>query len=568
MRKVLKFVCLAGVFVSLLSVPVYADLGSSQYDGLQSTESIYFKKENSEVEQASRAVGFIKSAIQMPENRKYSSLFHSICDEGGTYQGLIGKAILFHTGKKTAFYKILETNTYAYPVTFQIYNVDSVGLDQAGMKNQVAADSLAEPTVKLESDTDYYIVMYSQNRKSMETGEVGVSILELEDDYPDQMAQAKAVGFNRQIQGRLEGYSDKDYFSICTDNKKAYHRLFLQNKSIKRLAVSVYDKNGILLESPWSVAEAATKESNLELEPLTVYYICISGSEDTYLGAYSFQVGREYDEAGDTVPDAVKIRMDSSFSGKIQAENDVDMISFNCGNASVCEVDIKNQSDSQSLKYRIITTEGKMLKNGSLEAGLSAKEQLRDLQKNANLYVQISGKAGAFYEVGARFVRHKITYCLDNGKNNKKNLDNFIETKKLKLYPAKRRGYLFCGWYRDKKMTEKIEAVCDLEKNPIKLYAKWEKVQTERTRIKSVKRKGKSMKLSYERINHAKGYQISYAFAKNFHKAKIVMASGTQRKISGIKKGKPYFIKVRAYKRDSAGKNVYGKWSKVFRLSA
>ena len=567
MKKKVRVFCFAGIMACLFSAPVCAFGNVVSDSEFQSEGYVLAEKEGTEVEQASRAAGFIKSAIQMPESGQYAGLFQSVCDENGTYQGFVGKALLFHTGKRTSFYKISETNTYAYSVTFQMFNCNSVGLDQPGMKNQVAADSLAEPVVKLDADTDYYIVMYAQNRKSDETGEASVSLLEIEDDYSDQMPQAYAVGFGRQTRGRLEGYSDKDYFSIRTDEKKAYYKISAQNKSIKRLTVSVYDKNGILLESPWVISDASTKESNLEFAPSSVYYICFAGSEETYLGEYSFSVSREVDDAGDTALDAVNLKMDDGFCGRIQADEDVDMVSFSCGNASVCQVKVTNRSDSYSLKYKIITADGKTLKNGTLEAGLSAEERLRELQKKTNCYVQISGKEGASYKIEISFVRHKITYYLDGGKNNKKNPENYIETIKLNLCSAKRKGYAFCGWSRDKKLTDSIKAIPDTEENSVALYAKWKKIKTGRVQIKSVKRDGKAIRVSYGRVDHAKGYQISYATSKSFQKAKTVTSKNAQKKISGIKKGKNYFVRVRAYRLDSAGKKVYGKWSKACRLA-
>lgn len=85
--------------------------------------------------------------------------------------------------------------------------------------------------------------------------------------------------------------------------------------------------------------------------------------------------------------------------------------------------------------------------------------------------------------------------------------------------------------------------------------------------MKSVERAGKAMRVSYGRVEHAKGYQISYATSKSFQKAKTVTAKGTRKKISGIKKGKNYFVRARAYRLDSAGKKVYGKWSKFCTLA-
>lgn len=559
------------VIASLFSVPVQASQKTEEDIGYLSTIIECRTPEiedSSGLEQAGRAAVLLKSAIQMPQNGQYTGLFHSIGSENGSYQGVVGKALLFHTGKKASFYKFSETNTYAFPVTFQIFSKTGVELEQAGMKNQIAVNSMEEPIVKLDADTDYYLVIYTQNRKSSETGTVSVSISEVEDDYPDQMAQAQAVSFDSQVYGTLEGYGDKDCFRIAADDKKAYYRILLRNSSAERLMVSLYDQNGVLAESPWIISNSATKEADLKLTPSAIYYICISGNKETCLGTYSFCVSREPDDVGDTVLDAAKLNLDSSFCGSIQGDEDVDMVSFNCGTAGACEIKITNLSEAGSLKYKVLTPGGKILKYGTLDAGLVRDEILRGLQEETSYYVQITGKAGVSYKVEAAFVKHKITYCLNGGKNSEKNPGYFVETKNLKLYPAKRKGYTFCGWHREKQLENKIKSISNTEKSPIALYAKWKKVKTGRTQIQKVKRMGKAIKVTYSRVKQAKGYQISCASSKSFRNAKKTDAHGTQKKIIGIKKGKPYFIRVRAYQSDSTGENIYGKWSRIYKLPA
>lgn len=63
------------------------------------------------------------------------------------------------------------------------------------------------------------------------------------------------------------------------------------------------------------------------------------------------------------------------------------------------------------------------------------------------------------------------------------------------------------------------------------------------------------------------GYEISYSTDKNFKKnvtksAKITKSKTVSKKISSLKKGKTYYVKVRTYK-TLKGKNYYSAWSKV-----
>lgn len=74
--------------------------------------------------------------------------------------------------------------------------------------------------------------------------------------------------------------------------------------------------------------------------------------------------------------------------------------------------------------------------------------------------------------------------------------------------------------------------------------------------------KGKKLKITYASISGAKGYQIQYAANKKFTKAKSKTLTKRSFTVK-LKKGKKYYVRVRAYKLDGSNKKVYGAWSKV-----
>lgn len=85
--------------------------------------------------------------------------------------------------------------------------------------------------------------------------------------------------------------------------------------------------------------------------------------------------------------------------------------------------------------------------------------------------------------------------------------------------------------------------------------------------VKKVKnRKGKKLEVKFKKVAEAAGYEISYSTGVNFGKKKTKNISFNAKKnvrtIKNMKKGKRYFVKVRAYKMDGTQK-VYGKWSQV-----
>lgn len=81
------------------------------------------------------------------------------------------------------------------------------------------------------------------------------------------------------------------------------------------------------------------------------------------------------------------------------------------------------------------------------------------------------------------------------------------------------------------------------------------------------KKKNRKIKLSWKKVNGAKGYQIYQASKKKGKYKKIKsIASGTKKKCTyKVKKGGTYFIKIRAYSKINK-KKVYGKFSKVIKI--
>ena len=88
-----------------------------------------------------------------------------------------------------------------------------------------------------------------------------------------------------------------------------------------------------------------------------------------------------------------------------------------------------------------------------------------------------------------------------------------------------------------------------------------------RTVIKKIKnRNGRRVQVKFKKVAGADGYEIVYSTGVNFGKKKTKAvsynASKNIRTIKKMKKGRRYFVKVRAYKMNGT-KKVYGKWSPV-----
>ena len=161
-------------------------------------------------------------------------------------------------------------------------------------------------------------------------------------------------------------------------------------------------------------------------------------------------------------------------------------------------------------------------------------------------------------------VPYKITYKLNKGKNNASNPSTYYG-KKVTLKKPSRKGYAFAGWYTDAKFKKKITSISSSAKSDYILYAKWTKVKVAKASLTSAKNsKSKQILLKYKKVSGAKGYEISYSTDKKFKKAVTKKNTAkTSYTISKLKKGKIYYVRIRAYKMDSTSKKVYGKYSSV-----
>lgn len=83
--------------------------------------------------------------------------------------------------------------------------------------------------------------------------------------------------------------------------------------------------------------------------------------------------------------------------------------------------------------------------------------------------------------------------------------------------------------------------------------------------VKAKKLTATSIKLSWKKVTGINGYEIYIATKKNFSDKKITTSSKTSiyKKLTKKKKGKTYYLKIRAYRKEANGKKTYSKFSKV-----
>lgn len=159
-------------------------------------------------------------------------------------------------------------------------------------------------------------------------------------------------------------------------------------------------------------------------------------------------------------------------------------------------------------------------------AAVDKNGKVKALQ-NGTATIKATAKDGSGVSASCKItVGYKITYKLGKGKNNDQNPEYYYN-QKVNLKAASKKGYAFKGWYTDSKYTKKITTIAKNSKKNITVYAIWEKVVVKKGAVKKE------------------------------------TVTGTSKTLSKFSKGKNYYVKVRAYKKDSTGAKVYGSFSSV-----
>lgn len=162
----------------------------------------------------------------------------------------------------------------------------------------------------------------------------------------------------------------------------------------------------------------------------------------------------------------------------------------------------------------------------------------------------------------------RLCYHLNKGINHKSNPKVYTGNT-VKLKSPKRKGYQFKGWYLNKKFKKQVKTITGEQTRTLHLYAKWKKIYVKKATICTVqKMSGKKAVVKWRKQSDADGYQVKLYTNKKLtaRSCKSYIRKNNKIILNRIKTGKSYYVRVRAYRLDSAGKRVYGKWSKTRRI--
>lgn len=234
-------------------------------------------------------------------------------------------------------------------------------------------------------------------------------------------------------------------------------------------------------------------------------------------------------------------------------------------NGKSCKVTFKsNGGSSVSAQYVLYNAKASKPKNPT-KSGYTFAGWYTDSKctKAYNFSTKLTGNKTLY----AKWLKkYTVKFNANSGSVKTKSMKVTYSKKYGTLPSPKRKGYSFTGWYTKKSGGTKITSTSKVKiKKTTTLYAHWKKVSVKTTAISKLQNvKGKNLQVTIKKVSGAAGYQVRYATNSSMKSAKTVtVKKSTKATISKLKKGKKYYVQVRAYKTDSAGKKVYGSWSKT-----
>ncbi|MGI6736944.1 MAG: InlB B-repeat-containing protein [Anaerovoracaceae bacterium] len=129
-----------------------------------------------------------------------------------------------------------------------------------------------------------------------------------------------------------------------------------------------------------------------------------------------------------------------------------------------------------------------------------------------------------------------------------------------KLPTVQRSKYALKGWYTARKGGSKVSSRTAIQ-NDRTLYAQWTKVRVSKGKVTSLKAGRKKLTARAKKASGVSGYQFRCAKRKSMKAAKVKTTKSSRVTFAKLKKKTRYYVQVRAFKKDSTEKTIYGKWS-------
>ncbi len=320
----------------------------------------------------------------------------------------------------------------------------------------------------------------------------------------DSLSNAAGVNFGVDY---VSSKDDTVYYMFTTPDAKAFYYLYCKNYTIEygmvTFRIEVQNKYGEVLATNKQEFEGDEGTVDFQLEPGTTYYIMATGGDGA--GNFEFKLTYQEDVVGDTAETSKSISLDKNVRGSIDGSMDQDWYHFMTEDAGDYVLTFKN---------------------------------LNIPNWDDSVYAKVSSKYGE--------IMGEASWDLDN-----KGGDVL-----LKGLSADTAYYVQIG-------TGKITGNYEFH------VSKKREAPSAGTILKLKKVSAKKFKVTWKKDSKASGYEIQYSTSQAFSSAKkkkITNASTTSATVSGLKKGKTYYVRVRAYA-GSGSSRLNGIWSDVKRVN-
>ena len=358
--------------------------------------------------------------------------------------------------------------------------------------------------------------------------------------------------------------SQSAIYSFSTTTKKAYYQVRAFVTSGAAFHVEIYDAAAVNLIGSADLADSAY--TRFALSASKKYFLRITGAG--YL-AGSILVSAVKDDFQDTRQTASMISFNKEYAVNTDVAGDVDFMWFTIGSQDATYYLTIEPTAGSSGTYELQDSAGNRIStySGVTNKSTVVRKKL-NLAKSRTYYFKVSSEEAyrqVVVSISMSINKYAIYYHLNGGKNVSSNPASYVATNTIHLKHPIRRKCTFAGWYTDAKFKNKISTIYGSAKRVYHLYAKWKGVSVKKTKIKSFVSTGKGKaKVKFKKLSGVKGYQIRLGLSSNLKKkTKSYNKTKTTVQFKKLKPGKRYYIAVRAYKKDSAGKKVYGAYTKI-----
>lgn len=419
----------------------------------------------------------------------------------------------------------------------------------------------------------------------------------------ESLGTATVMQTNQTYNGNISSSSDCDYYKIVAPgNGRLWFKFGHSYKnSSADWKITVYhlskgEYHELFSENVKLSDDEVVRFSYIGAKKGGVYFVkvslCCSGVEGrNYKIINSFTASEYYEkEINDVFSLATAMNFNKAYNGSLF--NTVDKDCYKVVTAANGIIDfefrhgyVDSKDDWIVSVFQLVNGEYRRLFSESISLDSDGYKRLltKQVKRGEKYFIKVSNCcgdiSGASYSVTAKFSIHAPTkLSVSNIKTNSVKLTwngssynsgyqvQVKNENKWKNVKSTAKRYLTVSNLKaGKNYTYRVRAYRSI--NGVKYYSKWVQISTvtrpAKVTIKTpTTNRYHQVKANWSRVSSCSGYQVQFSRYKNFSSAttKNVSSSNSSCVAKNLKKGRRYYVRVRAYKTLN-GKKYYGTWS-------